>query len=79
MPDDTSINDIFLKLGEMQGTMKTFVDSQIKLNDVIFQTQRKHDNGINSLLQTRRTQWKIITLAISGWAVVSEYIHRILG
>ncbi len=76
-PQPVTMYALYMKLGEINGTMKTFVDAQIKINDQLFANDRGHSRSVGSLLQTRRTQKWIIGLVISGWAIFSEAIRSL--
>lgn len=73
---EPSNSDLMYKLGEITGTIKTFTDAQIKINDQLFANDRGHAKAVGSLLQTRRTQKWVIGLVISGWAIFSEAIRQ---
>ncbi len=52
MPDQENLNysanDIYLKLGELGGTMKTFIENQTKINDFMFDNGRKMASTLES-------------------------------
>ena len=77
MLDDKTVNDIFEKISYMSGTMTRFIETQDKYNDNLFATQRKHDSAIGSLLQTRRTQWKVIGVLGTFSTALAAFAHKI--